>query len=182
MYILFILNALPSCFVATYGALEFSVRINPESGERMRRYLMAAVVLFFMQGKTLHAAEYQNVEVKKLLTSTTTTSGDKIKYLKTDNPEVTALLVRIPSGGSTGWHKHPVPVYAYVLEGKLTVSLKDGRTFNFNKGDALVEVMDTYHNGTNSGSDMVSLAVFYTGAQSVSNVIKEDPAAASARP
>jgi quercetin dioxygenase-like cupin family protein len=143
---------------------------------------MAAVVLFFMQGSALQAAEYQNVEVKKLLTSTTTSNGDKIKYLKTDHPEVTALTVRIPPGGSTGWHKHPVPVYAYVQEGTLNVALKDGRTFTFKKGDALIEVMNILHNGTNSGSDPVSLIVFYTGAQSVSNVIKEEPAAASALP
>ncbi|EAT58530.1 cupin domain-containing protein [Chlorobium ferrooxidans] len=149
----------------------------------MQRYLMMSVVLFFMHVGALHAAEYQNVEVKKLLTATkTTTSGEKIRYLKSKNPEVTALTVRIPPGGSTGWHKHPVPVYAYVLEGRLTVALKDGRTFTFNKGDALVEVVNTFHNGTNSGPEPVTLAVFYTGAAGLPNVIKEEPAAAPSAP
>jgi quercetin dioxygenase-like cupin family protein len=149
----------------------------------MQRLLMIAVMLFFIQAKALFAAEYQNVEVKKLLVTTTTTNGDKIKYLKTDYPEVTALIVRIPPGGSTGWHKHPVPVYAYVMEGKLSVALKDGKTFTFNKGDALVEVMNTFHNGSNVGSEPVSLVVFYTGEMCVSNVIKEEPAApTSAKP
>lgn len=141
----------------------------------MQRIFVIAVLLFFLQGKAILAAEYQNVEVKKLLTTTTTTSGDKIKYLSNDNPEVTALTVLIPPGGSTGWHKHPVPVYAYLLEGNLTVALKDGRTFAFKKGDALVEVVNTFHNGTNSGPDPVTLAVFYTGAVGVPNVIKEAP-------
>ncbi|NTW69261.1 MAG: cupin domain-containing protein [Chlorobiaceae bacterium] len=148
----------------------------------MQRIFVIAVLHFFLQAGALQAVEYQNVEVKKLLVSTTTSSGDKIRYLKSKNPEVTALTVRIPPGGSTGWHKHPVPVYAYVLEGRLTVALKDGRTFTFNKGDALVEVMNTFHNGTNSGPEPVSLAVFYTGAAGVPNVIREDPPAAPVMP
>ncbi len=137
-----------------------------------------ALCLFFIMNSTVHAEEYRNVEVKKLLTSSASSNGDPLLYLRTDKPEVTALLVHFPPGGSTGWHKHPVPVYAYVLEGELTVELKSGRTFLFKQGDAIFEVTNTLHNGYNSGSAPASLVVFYTGAAGVPNVIREEPAAA----
>jgi quercetin dioxygenase-like cupin family protein len=142
--------------------------------------VQSVVTLFMLLllNSPLHAEEYRNVEVKKLITSSTSSNGDPLLYLRTDHPEVTALVVNFPPGGSTGWHKHPVPVYAYMLEGELTVELKDGRTFLFRKGDAILEVINTLHNGYNSGSVAASLVVFYTGATGVPNVIREESAVA----
>ncbi len=133
-----------------------------------------AVLLFLCLSSTVNAEEYRNVEVTKLITSTTSSNGQPLTYLRTDHPEVTALVVRIAPGNSTGWHKHPVPVYAYMLEGMLTVELKDGNKYVFKKGDAILEVMNTLHNGYNSGSEPATLVVFYTGAVGTPNVIKEE--------
>jgi len=135
---------------------------------------MVAITLL-VHLNVVQAEEYRNVEVQKLLVSSTAINGDKLQYLRTDHPEVTALIVHIPPGGSTGWHKHPVPVYAYILEGKLTLKLKDGRTFSLNKGAAIFEVMNIMHNGYNFGKEPVSLVVFYTGAVDVPKVVMEQP-------
>jgi quercetin dioxygenase-like cupin family protein len=121
------------------------------------------------------ADEYRNVEVKKLVTSSTASNGQPLAYLQTDKPEVSALIVTIPPGGETGWHQHPVPVYAYVLEGELTVQMKDGAKYSFKQGEAVLEVMNTLHNGFNAGGKKVALVVFYTGAVGVPNVVKEPP-------
>lgn len=51
----------------------------------------------------------------------------KITYPKTDNAEVTAMTVDIAPGAETGWHKYPIPVYASVLSGNLTVEMESGR-------------------------------------------------------
>lgn len=142
------------------------------------RGVIALFLLFVMNG-TAKAEEYRNVEVKKLLTSSTSSNGDPLLYLCTKKPEATALLVHFPPGGSTGWHKHPVQVYAYVLEGELTVKLKNGRAFFFKQGDAIFEVSNTLHNGYNSGTLPTTLVVFYTGAVGVPNVIREEMADAS---
>ena len=139
-----------------------------------------ALFLFLLLNSAVKAEEYRNVEAEKLITSSTSSNGDPLVYLHTDKPEVTALLVHIPPGGATGWHKHPVPVYAYMLEGVLTVELKDGRTFVFKKGDAILEVINTLHNGYNAGSVPATLVVFYTGAVGVPNVIREEPVAVPA--
>ncbi len=130
----------------------------------------------------LLAQDYKNVEVSKVLVSSVTSNGNQVKYLQTGQPEVTVLVVRVPPGGSTGWHQHPVPVYAYMLEGTLNVEIKGGQTYIFKKGDAILEVMNTLHNGYNSGSETATLVVFYTGAVGVPNVVKEKVEAIPARP
>ena len=124
--------------------------------------------------QTVHAEEYHNnVEVTTLLTSSTTTDGQPLHYLQTEHPQVTALLVRIPAGKETGWHQHPVPVYAYMVAGELSVELKNGQKFFFKKGDVIFEVMNTWHNGYNYGNVTAELVAFYTGAAGIPNVVKE---------
>ena len=81
------------------------------------------------------------------------------------NPEVTALIVEIPPGGNTGWHSHPIPVYAYVLSGALTVEMDHSGPYLFKEGDALFEVLNTPHIGRNPGKEPVKLMVFYTGVE-----------------
>ena len=55
-----------------------------------------------------------------------TGNGRKIVYPVTDKAEVTSMTVDLAPGGETGWHSHPVPVYAYVLAGTLDVELEEG--------------------------------------------------------
>ena len=115
---------------------------------------------------------YTDAKVERLLVSKTAYNGQPLNYLKTDRPEVTVLLVTIPPGGSTGWHEHPVPVYAYMLEGELTVELKNGGHYRFVKGDPVLEVVNQPHNGRNTGTTDARLLVFYTGATDLKNVIR----------
>jgi len=143
---------------------------------------LCTLLLAPRQTGVLHAEEYRNVSVRKVLTSTTVSDGSRIRYLRADDPEVSVLVVDVPPGGSTGWHSHPVPVYAYMLEGVLAVEMENGKTFEFRKGDAIIEVVNTGHNGYNPGREKASLVVFYTGAVGVPNVVKEQQAAVPALP
>ncbi len=138
------------------------------------------VILLLVFSSAVQAEEYNNLEVKKLLTATTASNGQPLSYLRTDHPEVTVLVINVPPGGSTGWHQHPVPVYAYMLEGMLTEEMKDGKKIEFKKGDVILEEVNSLHNGFNYGTDAASLVVFYTGAVGVPNVVKEaSPATAT---
>ena len=103
------------------------------------------------------------IKAEKILVTSTDGAGQPHSYLKTDKPEVTAMTVEIPPGAETGWHLHTVPVYAYVLAGRLEVELADGKILNFKQGDAIVEVQNLAHNGRNKGKEPVRLVVFYTG-------------------
>lgn len=127
------------------------------------------------------AADYNAGVTAKVLQKTGVTgSGQKIAYPCTDKAEVTAMTVELAPGAETGWHKHTMPVYAYVVNGTLAVELEGGKSLSFKAGDVIIEVVDTLHNGRNLGTEPVKLAVFYLGAEGLPNVIK--PAANAPSP
>ncbi len=124
----------------------------------------------------LQAGDYVGqVKAEKILVTSTAGNGQPHLYLQTRHPEVTAMTVTIPPGAETGWHLHTVPVYAFVLSGRLVVELADGKSLNFKQGDAIVEVQNLAHNGSNRGGETVSLAVFYTGEEGRANVTRVAP-------
>lgn len=77
--------------------------------------------------------------------------------------EVTGLVVELAPGAETGWHAHPVPSFAFILEGELEIAQKNGTVKRLKAGEAVAEVVNTLHNGRNAGTVPVKLVVFYTG-------------------
>lgn len=127
---------------------------------------------------TARAEDYAQASVEKLLVTSINYAGQPLAFPLNGKPEVTALVVHLPPGSSTGWHKHPVPVYAYMLEGEMTIRTENGVEKRFMKGEPIIEVVNLLHNGTCTGKSTASLVVFYTGVEGVPNVIKVPDAAA----
>jgi quercetin dioxygenase-like cupin family protein len=130
-----------------------------------RRFLL----LLALAAAAAHAQSTEGylpvIKAIPLLRTTVTAGGQPIIYPKVDQPEVTAVLVEIPPGAETGWHKHPFPAYAYLLSGELTVELEGGKVNTFKAGDALAETVNMLHNGKNAGAEPVKLVMFVTGAK-----------------
>ena len=132
-------------------------------------------IVFLLLPFPAGAAEYDaGVQGKVILQAEMTSNGDPITYLKTDHPKITVMTVDIAPGAKTGWHSHPVPVYAYVMSGHLTVEIEGGKPAAFREGDVIIEVVNTRHNGINNDKIPVKLVVFYTGGKDIPNVIKTD--------
>lgn len=105
----------------------------------------------------------KEIAVTPLLKTQTDAAGKAIVY-PAGSPEVTAVRVVIPPGTQTGWHKHPVPCFAYILEGELHVQIDGGETKILKAGEAYAETVDVMHNGVNQGNVPVKLVMFATGA------------------
>lgn len=136
------------------------------------RYFVGEKLLF--EGKIVPVAGYNSGVTSKLLKQTTVTAnGQKINYPVTDKAEVSAYMVQIAPGAETGWHKHSIPVYAYMLAGELEVQVEEGTTVVYKPGDTIIEVVNTFHNGKNHGTVPVSLVAFYIGVQGKPNVIRK---------
>lgn len=162
---------LPSAMSAS-GARYSDERHTFWEHQGVGRYFVGEKLLF--EGKLAHAAAYNGGVTSKLLKQTTVTAnGQKISYPVTDKAEVTALVVEIAPGAETGWHKHSIPVYAYMLSGVLEVQVEGGKPLIYKTGDAIIEVVNTFHTGKNNGTVPVQLAVFYTGIAGQPNVIKK---------
>jgi quercetin dioxygenase-like cupin family protein len=126
-------------------------------------------------GGIASASEYEGVKVTPVKKSTTAYNGQELAYPKTDSPEVTAVVVEVPPGGETGWHYHTCPVYAYMLDGEISIEVEGGRTYTFGAGDAIFEVVNVSHNGRNTGTVPARLVVFYTGREGSPTTVKGHP-------
>ncbi len=126
------------------------------------RFIVFTLALLMPLGA--HALDNSaGVKVTPLLKTTRSWNGKPIVYPE-GQAEITGLLVEIAPGAETGWHEHPVPSFAMVLEGTLEITLKSGEVKRLQSGDALAEVVDTPHNGRNVGTKPVKIVVFYAGA------------------
>lgn len=139
---------------------------------QIRTACLCLTVLLLTMAPAFSADYNTGVTSRVLVKTSVTGNGQQITYPVTSKAEVTAMTVDLAPGAETGWHKHPVPVYAYVISGKLSVEIEGGTQRTFEAGEAIIEVVNTLHNGKNMGNDPVKLAVFYLGAEGTPNVIK----------
>jgi len=134
-------------------------------------YLIPAIVLFLLTHTTALSSEFNDrIQSQQNLSTTKTWDGAPIHY-PSGTAKVTGAMHTIPPGVETGWHLHPVPCFALVLEGELVVELKDGRTKKLKAGDTLAEVIGTLHNGKNTGKVPLKIAIFYIGNTELKNTI-----------
>lgn len=121
-------------------------------------------------GVALGRTSYPPLEV--LLQSSETVLGQPIAYPE-GKPVVTAALITIAPGGETGWHAHEAPLFAWMLDGVLTVDYGPDGTRAYAAGDALLEALRTRHNGRNLGEEPARLLAVFMGADGVANTVME---------
>lgn len=127
----------------------------------MKRILLFCSVFFVAISAQ---SQYNNsILVEKVLKSDTTSIGQKIIYPQVSDAEVTIAKITFPPGSETGWHKHDIPVFAYVMEGELTVELDNGKSVQFKQGSSFAEVFNAWHNGKNNEKVNLVLIAFYMG-------------------
>ena len=95
-----------------------------------------------------------------------------LRYPKKGAAQVSSSIVTLEPGQETGWHRHAAPMYAYVLEGTITVEYDGGVVKDYPAGTALLEAVGTWHNGTNKGTSPARVLVVNMGAKGVKNTVK----------
>lgn len=129
------------------------------------------------------AQQYQEgVIVEKLLQTSTTVTGQKFEYPMNSSPEVSMYKITLPAGKETGWHKHDVPVFAYVVKGTITVEIEGGKKFTYTPNSTIAEVINTMHNGSNLGKEDVVLIATYIGEKAAPNSVKRINATPTPKP
>lgn len=139
---------------------------------RLRMLAVLAILASPAAAEDLTPQAYQNL-LTPLLQGSTDILGAPLAY-PTGTPDVTAATVTIPPGGETGWHEHEVPLFAYILEGELTVDYGTRGTKVYRAGDSVLEAVGWAHNGTNTGTVPMKLVAVYMGSDSAANTIKVD--------
>ncbi len=121
-------------------------------------------------GVALGRASYPPLDV--LLESPETALGQPIAY-PAGKPVVTAAIVTMAPGQETGWHEHDAPLFAWMLDGELTVDYGPDGSRVYRKGDAFLEAFRSRHNGRNSGAEAARLLAVFIGAEGVANTVME---------
>ncbi|NRR30470.1 cupin domain-containing protein [Oxalobacteraceae bacterium] len=129
----------------------------------MKQLLLATAVLFSFAPSASALDNSVSVKVTPLMKTTQSWDGKPLVYPQ-GQAEVTALIVEIAPGAQTGWHEHPVPSFAYVMEGTLEVTRGTGEVKVMHAGEVLPEVVSTLHNGRALEGKPVKLLVMYAGA------------------
>jgi len=94
-----------------------------------------------------------------------------LQYPSGSQAQVSSAILTIAPGVSTGLHKHDAPMYAYILEGTLTVTYEGGIVKEFSAGSAILEAVGTPHNGENKTDKPVKILVVNIGAEGVANSV-----------
>jgi quercetin dioxygenase-like cupin family protein len=111
--------------------------------------------------------------VQPLLNATESVVGERLAY-PSGPPVVTSLIVTMTPGESTGWHKHGVPSYAYILAGQVTVEYEGSGRRTYKHGDAFMEAMDRWHTGVNDGAEPCRILVVFMGAAGSRPVVRRE--------
>ncbi len=108
-----------------------------------------------------------------LLSSTKTIIGQPIAYPKGE-AKITSVIVTMVPGQSTGWHLHEVPLFAYILNGEITVDYGSDGSKLYRRGDSFIEAFGTLHNGINTGNVPVRILAVFAGANGVKNTVSKN--------
>ena len=138
----------------------------------MKTIFPILLIMVLVQTTFSVRAEQQNVTVTAVMKGSTTISGQKIEYPKTDKAEMASVLVEIQPGKENGRHMHAVPTYVHVLEGTMTVEFEDGFRQTFKAGSGFLEVVNTVHSAKNLGEVPLRLLVVSVGEEGKPNLVR----------
>ena len=95
-----------------------------------------------------------------------------VRYPKKRPVQISSSILTLDPGQETGWHKYRTPMYAYILEGTITVEYDAGVVKEYPVGTALLDAMNVWLNGSNKTDAPVRVLVVNMGAAGVANSVK----------
>ena len=119
---------------------------------------LSSLALLCLLTAPVAQADAPKVTVTPLIDTTKTVLGQPL-VLPTKNPELKVSLFEILPGARLPRHEHPWSRYAYVLQGELTVTFDNGLAKHYKAGDFIVEAVNAWHFGQNTGKETVRLLV-----------------------
>ncbi len=128
------------------------------------------LLLFMICGITL----VFSATVEKLAETRRSWDGALLPKIQTKETKVSVLRISIAAGEKLAMHKHPVVNVGYLLQGELTVYKKDGKKIQIKEGESLVEVVNTWHYGENTGDSEAVIVVVYVGDAKTPITVKKE--------
>ncbi|MEQ9266142.1 MAG: cupin domain-containing protein [Balneolaceae bacterium] len=138
----------------------------------MKPIIKGLLLALLFSSATL-AQESPTVKVEVLSKTSTSWDGSAFEYPK-GQPEITISKITLPPGFKLPMHKHPNPLGGIVLKGEIVVTREDGTTHTVKEGEAIVELVNTWHYGKNDTDQPTVLLAFYIGEVGVPLSVNKD--------
>jgi quercetin dioxygenase-like cupin family protein len=135
--------------------------------------LLWVLCLVSLLSSAVYADDSKGVTVEQLVRTGQSWDGIALPAYPKKAPEITILRITIPAGTVLPLHKHPVINAGVLLSGELTVTTAEGKTLHLAAGDPIVEVVNKWHYGRNTGKGRAVILVFYAGARDTPITIKK---------
>ncbi|WP_310621885.1 cupin domain-containing protein [Flexibacterium corallicola] len=106
-----------------------------------------------------------------------TNTGDQLTYPGLFPPSISSVIITLAPGETFKKHLHVVPVYAYVLQGEVTMTYVQDHEENvvqtYRQGEAFLEAAHTWHYGMNKGKEPMRILALFLGAKGLPNFIDQ---------
>jgi len=126
---------------------------------------MKYVLFLALAAGSVQARDTAQIQSEVLIRGGSSWNGAALPGYPQNQPEITILKVIIPPRAALPWHQHPFINAGVLLSGELTVETEDHKTLRLEAGDALIELVNTWHHGINTGDIPAEIIVFYAGAK-----------------
>ncbi len=139
--------------------------ILPHDAEQIRQSADASNI-FLESGGDVNTDRQADsgIEVKELMRADASWNGVAYGAYPEGTAEPVVAKITIPAHKELVWHSHPMPSFAYVLSGEITVEDKDGNKKHFTAGEVMPETVHTAHRGL-VGDQPATFIVFYAGTK-----------------
>jgi quercetin dioxygenase-like cupin family protein len=142
----------------------------------MRTSLLFAAAMLAAVPAASHAE--QAFSSADLLDTGKTVLGETLVYPTSGPARLHSMIVTVSPDRPAKLHHHPTPMYAYILEGELTIDYGAAGKHTFKAGDAFVEAVNTPHQGIDIRMPVRILTVSM-GVEGMPNVVVDKPATAA---
>lgn len=105
------------------------------------------------------AEDLPYAKVQQVFDGAATVAGEAVAFPQGGTVE--ALVITLAPGEATQWHRHGVPLFAYILAGTLTVTYEGIGDRVYDEGEGFLEAMAVTHQGRNAGEGPVRILAVY---------------------
>ncbi|MEM1221604.1 MAG: cupin domain-containing protein [Verrucomicrobiota bacterium] len=141
----------------------------------MMPFITLIISLFVLSSYAFGAGDHGDATVEMLIQSDKSWDGRPLPTYPAEPPQISVIKVTVPPHSKLKWHKHPVINAGYLISGELVVEAEDGSVHIIKSGDAIIELVDTFHYGRNEGDTSAEIVVFYAGVKGAPlSIIQED--------
>ncbi len=138
----------------------------------MKKLVYGICFLLLLSGNVF-AEEENGIQTAVLAKTGVSWDGSGLPAYPVGTPEITILKIKIPAGAKLPLHKHPVINAGVLLSGELTVVTEDDKTLHLKAGEPVIEVVNKWHYGMNTGDKTAEILVFYAGVQDTPITVKK---------